>query len=234
MKVGIIQSSFIPWRGYFDFIASVDLFVFYDDVQYSKGSWRNRNRIKCRDGARWLTVPVRHRSLSQLILETEIDDRKDWRADHARIWRSEYADAPFLGDVLELLGEMGRGEDRTISQLNIRLSRAICAFLDIRTPTLLSSELDAEGTRTDRLINLLRKVGARSYLSGPSADNYLEKDKFRDSGIRLEYKSYDYAPYPQAWGAYDGAVSVLDLIANCGSRSKALLRSRTPDLLIVP
>ena len=234
MRVGVIQSSFLPWRGYFDFIASVDLFVFYDDVQYSKGSWRNRNRIKCYDGTRWLTVPVRHRALSQLIVETEIDDGKDWRASHLRTWHSEYTDTPFLGEVLELLGEMGQGEDRTISQLNIRLTRAICAFLDIDTPTVLSTDLNLEGIRTDRLINLLRAVGGTTYLSGPSADSYLEKGKFREAGICLEYKSYDYAPYPQAWGPFEGAVSVLDLIANCGQQSKALIRSRTPDLVVVP
>lgn len=234
MRVGVIQSSFLPWRGYFDFIASVDLFVFYDDVQFSKGSWRNRNRIKCHDGPRWLTVPVRHRALSQLIIETEIDDGKDWRANHLRIWHTGYADTPFFADVLQLLGEMGQGRDRTISQLNIRLTRALCAFLGIDTPTVLSSELNLEGARTDRLIHLLHAVGGKTYLSGPSADSYLEKDKFREAGIRLEYKSYDYAPYPQAWGPFEGAVSVLDLIANCGPESKALIRSRTPDLVVVP
>lgn len=232
VKVGVIQSSFIPWRGYFDFIASVDMFIFYDDVQYSKGSWRNRNRIKCHDGSRWLTVPVRHRSLSQLIIETEIDDRKDWRASHSKLWHTEYVDAPFLNDVLTLLGDMGKGSDLTISQLNVRLIRSICTYLDIHTPMLLSSELNVEGARTDRLINLLRAVGGKTYLSGPSADNYLEKDKFREAGIRLEYKSYDYAPHPQLWGSFEGAVSILDLIANCGRESSRYLVSLSPDVRV--
>ncbi len=232
MKVGIIQSSFIPWRGYFDFIASVDMFIFYDDVQYSKGSWRNRNRIKCHDGTRWLTVPVRHRSLKQLIIETEIDDRKDWRIPHSTLWRTEYADATFLADVQRLLNTMGQCEDRTISQLNIRLIREICFFLDIHTPMMLSSELNVEGEKTDRLIKLLQAVGGKTYLSGPSADSYLEKDKFREVGIGLEYKSYDYDPYPQLWGDFEGAVTVLDLIANCGPDAKNYIRSRTPNKII--
>lgn len=233
MRVGIIQSSFIPWRGYFDFIASVDLFVFLEDVQFSKGSWRNRNRIKGQDGTHWLTVPVRHRSLSQLIIETEIDDRQDWRANHFKQWHIDYASATFLPDVLALLEDLGKGSDMTISQLNIRLIRAICAYLDIHTPLIQSSELNIEGIKTDRLINMLRAVGGDTYLSGSSADAYLEKHKFIDAGIKLEYKSYDYEPYPQLWGDFEGSVSVLDLIANCGQQSRKLIRSTITDLVVI-
>jgi hypothetical protein len=128
---------------------------------------------------------------------------------------------------------MGQGEDRTISQLNTRLIRRICAFLDIHTPMMLSSELNVEGEKTDRLIKLLQAVGGKTYLSGPSADSYLEKDKFREAGIGLEYKSYDYEPYPQLWGGFEGAVTVLDLIANCGPDAKKYIRSRTPDKIVV-
>lgn len=234
VKVGIIQSSFIPWRGYFDFIASVDIFIFYDDVQYSKGGWRNRNRIKCPDGTRWLTVPVRHQSLNQLIVETEIDEERHWRESHAALWDAAYGASPFFNDVLKLLGDMGRGSSRTISRLNIQLIRLICSYLDIRTPMMLSSEFSAQGRGTDRLVNLLRAVGAKTYLSGPSADNYLEKDKLKQAGIRLEYKSYDYVPYPQLWGAFEGAVSVLDLIANCGPAAPELIHSKTPNRVVVP
>ncbi len=233
VKVGVIQSSFIPWRGYFDFIASVDLFVFYDDVQYSKNGWRNRNRIKCRDGTRWLTVPVRHRKLSQRICETEIDDRKDWRSGHHRLWNDEYANSPFFDDAMQLLGNMGAGVDVTISELNVRLIRAVCGYLDIATPMIFSGDLNIEGTGTDRLISLLREVRGTTYLSGPSADNYLDKSKFREAGVRLEYKSYDYGLYPQLWGAFDGAVTVLDVIANLGPNAKGFIRSLSPDKVVV-
>jgi hypothetical protein len=232
VRIGVIQSSFIPWRGYFDFIASVDKFIFYDDVQYSKGSWRNRNRIKCPGGARWLTVPVRHRSLSQLVQETEIDDRHDWRSRHMALWSTAYRNAPFYSDVRNLLGDLGRG-DRTISQINTRLIRSICAYLEIDTPLSLSSEFAVAGQRTERLMQLLQAVGATSYLSGPSADSYLDKESFRHAGIRLEYKSYDYAAYPQQWDPFDPVVSVLDLIANCGPRSMTWVRSQSPDQVIV-
>jgi hypothetical protein len=234
MRIGIIQSSFIPWRGYFDFIASVDMFIFYDDVQYSKGSWRNRNKIKCRDGLCWLTVPVRGRSLKQLIIETDLDETKDWRTRHLTFWNREYANAPFLADALELLGDMGRGKDKTISQLNIGLTRRICEYLGIQTKMIMSSELNVEGYRTERLINYVKAVGGATYLTGPSAEGYLENELFAQNRIRLEYKTYDYAPYPQQYGEFEGAVTVLDLIANCGPNSKGLIRSLTPDRVVVP
>lgn len=229
----MIQSCFIPWRGYFDFIRSVDLFVFYDDVQFSKNGWRNRNRIKTSRGSCWITVPVRHRSLSQLICNTEIDDRRDWRESHMRLWEEYYSATPYYKDVLELLGDMGRKTAGTISELNIALTTRIAAYLNISTRTMHSSELALIGSKTDRLIDLLTKVGATIYLSGPSADAYLDRNAFRKAGIGLEYKSYDYEPYAQLWGSYDGAVTVLDLIANCGPDSIGYLRSHTPDVRVI-
>lgn len=233
MKVAAIQSSFIPWRGYFDFIASVDTFVFLDDVQYSKNGWRNRNRIKMPQGSRWITVPVKHRSLEQLIVDTEIDDRKAWRDSHMRLWYENYRKAPYYNDVLTILEDLVGNTLGTISELNIALIRKIAVYLQIGTRTILSSELQLSGTKTDRLIDLVKKLNATTYLSGPSADAYLDKEAFSRNGIRLEYKSYDYDPYPQLWGPFEGAVTVLDLIANCGPDAKSFIRSRTPDKVII-
>lgn len=233
MRVAAIQSSFVPWRGYFDFIASVDVFVFLDDVQYSKNGWRNRNRIKTPQGLRWITVPVRHHSLTQMIIDTEIDDKKDWRASHMRLWNENYGTAPYCQDVLELLGDMGLEMVDTISELNMTLTRKIAVYLQVGTRSVCSSELRLSGSKTDRLIDLLKKLNATTYLSGPSADAYLDKEAFRRNGIRLEYKSYDYDPYPQLWGPFEGAVTVLDLIANCGPDAKKHIRSCTLNQVII-
>lgn len=234
MRIGVIQSNYIPWRGYFDMIASVDLFVFHDDLQYTKGDWRNRNRIKTAQGTKWITVPVRYKRVAQLICETEINDDTDWRRDHLNQLQAHYSKAPFLGDALALLGQLGRGEDLTISQLNIRLIRAICAYLGIETPMVMSSDFNLNGSKTARLIELLRKTGGSSYLSGPNGNNYLDKEMFREERLRLYYKTYDYKPYPQLWGAFEGAVSVMDMIANCGRQSKEMLRSLTPNKVVIP
>ena len=232
MRVGVIQSSFIPWRGYFDFIASVDVFVFHDDIQYTKGDWRNRNKIKTPKGTEWITVPVSYKCVAQLICETPIDYSNAWQKKHLRIWDANYRAALHFDAVMELLSGFDTDKDDSISDLNIRLIRRICTYLGISTPTLVSSELSLEGTKTERLIDLLSKLKATTYLSGPSAEAYLDRDAFRQHGISLEYKSYDYEPYPQQWGAFDGAVTVVDLIANCGPESVHYLRSRTPDISV--
>lgn len=233
MRVGIIQSSYFPWRGYFDFINSVDLFIFYDDVQYSKNGWRNRNRLKTAEGLRWITVPVRGRSLKQQIQHTEIDDREDWRKRHLALFKEAYGNAPFFKQALALLEDLNSVNDKTISELNIRLIKSVCASLEITTPLKQSSEWNLEGTKTDRLLDLLRQVKAKTYLSGGSADEYLEKDKFREAGIQLEYKTYDYEPYPQLWGAFEGSVSILDLIANCGPEARSFISSTTNHQVVV-
>lgn len=233
MRVGAIQSSYIPWRGYFDFISSVDLFVFHDDIQYTKGDWRNRNKVKTLRGAEWMTVPVSYKSVSQLIAETPVDPGRWWRQKHLRIWQNHYRSAPYFDAAMDVLSGFDDVRHTTISQLNIYLIRRICEYLDIRTPMILSSELSLQGTKTDRLVDMIKKLGATTYLSGPSADAYLDKGAFRDHGIQLEYKSYDYDPYPQLWGDFIGGVTVLDLIANCGHQAKHLVRSRTPSRIIV-
>lgn len=233
MRVGVIQSSFIPWRGYFDFIASVDRFVFHDDIQYTKGDWRNRNKIKTAKGTEWLTVPVSYKSVSQLICETPIDNSTSWANKHLRIWQAHYQAAPYFDATKEILCLLDGNGDATISQLNIKLIRKICDYLNISTPTMLSSELALEGSKTDRLIDLLKKLNATTYLSGPSADAYLDKEAFRRAGIELEYKSYDYEPYPQLWGNFVGEVTVLDLIANCGPASSNHIYSRSPDRIVM-
>ena len=234
MKVGAIQSCFIPWRGYFDFIASVDMFVFYDDVQYSKNGWRNRNKIKTPTGVQWLTVPVQHIRLDQLVSEICVGNSIDWRKKHYGSWQANYSRSTYYKDVMELLSNLWEPKEITISKINIELAKRICQYLGISTQLILSSDLSLSGTKTARLIDLLKKLGASTYLSGASADVYLDKEAFRANGIRLEYKSYDYDPYPQLWGPFEGAVTVLDLIANCGPQSKERIRSTAPDRIIIP
>lgn len=233
MRVAAIQSSFIPWRGYFDFINSVDQFVFLDDVQYTVRDWRNRNKIKTPKGAEWVTVPVIHDRREQRVDESRILQEGDWRKKIIGSWSCNYRAARYYETGLTLLGNVEDNSCSTISQLNISLIRSVCECLDIKTPMILSSDLDLQGSKTERLIYMLKKLNATTYLSGPSADAYLDKEAFRKNNICLEYKSYDYAPYPQLWGDFIGEVTVLDLIANCGPESGELIRSKTPDRVIV-
>ncbi len=233
MRVGIIQSNYIPWRGYFDFIASVDLFIFHDDLQYTKGDWRNRNKIKTKDGLKWLSVPVNYTHTAQLICDTTIDYSQKWWCDHLNQFRENLLLAPYYKDVLAILENNLPHKFKTISELNTALIKDICSYLQINTPLAMSSEFSPKGSKSERLISILRNAAATTYVSGPAAEGYIEKELFKKSGMRIEYKSYDYPEYPQQYGAFTPAVSVLDLIANCGERSVQLIKSLTPNKLVV-
>jgi hypothetical protein len=234
MKVGIIQSNYLPWRGYFDFIDEVDLFILHDDIQFTKADWRTRNRIKTAQGLRWLSVPVHVRCTAQRICDTGIDYAQNWRRDHLNQIAAHLGRAPFVRTALDLLEPVYEAKPATISELNFALIRSICSYLGITTPLLFSEELGVEGSKTDRVIALLQAVGATTYVSGPAARSYLDELRFAEAGIALEYKNYSYAPYPQLWGPFEGAVSVVDLIANCGPEAAALTRSRGANEVAVP
>jgi hypothetical protein len=232
-RVGIIQSSYIPWRGYFDFIRSVDVFVIYDDVQYSTGSWRNRNRLKMQDGLKWITVPV-HASISRAIDETPLcANSGDWRRQHRRLLEASLGRAPHFDDAVRIWDAGVAGAHASISALNVGLIYAINEYLEIRTRVMMSRAHRAAGAGTGRLIDLLVKLDAGTYVSGPAARDYLDEGEFRRHRIQLEYKTYDYEPYPQLWGPFAGAVTALDLIANLGPGARNHLSSKTPNVAAV-
>ena len=227
MRVGIIQSNYLPWRGYFDFIDDVDLFIVHDDLQFTKGDWRNRNKIKTANGARWITVPVHYTRTAQLICETRIDYSRHWQRDHRNAIEDSLGKAPYLDDVFGLLQPAWNAQHETISDLNVALMTSICQYLQVRTPLRMSSEFDLRASRTERLIELLTAVGATTYLSGPTARAYLDERQFAQAGIRLEYKEYVYPPYRQLQEPFEGAVSIVDTIANCGRAARTVLKSLT-------
>jgi WbqC-like protein family len=235
MRAGVIQSCYIPWRGYFDFIDSVDVFVLYDDVQYSTGGWQNRNRIKLRSGVRWLSVPVRYRFGDPIdAVAIGAPTGASWQETHQRALRDSLGPAPYFAHAMEVWEGAVACGDTTLSALNARLIEGICGYLGITTRIIHSRDYALTGAKTERLLSLLKKLGATRYLSGPRARDYLEEDLFEACGIGLEYKSYDYPSYPQLWGEFVGTVTVLDLIANCGPKSGDFLKSMTPSEEAVP
>ena len=223
-RVGAIQSAYIPWRGYFDFIASVDLFVIYDDVPYSKNSWRNRNRIKTPRGVEWLTIPV-HGRLNDTIDEVTIAD-PTFVARHRAKLVEALGPAPYFSQAIDIW-ESGIQEGHlNLSAQNVALTRSVCSYLGITTPLAFSRDLGLAGTKTARLLDLLRRTGGTTYVSGPSARGYLDEPLLAQNGITLEYKAYEYEPYSQLFGPFVGDVTVLDLIANEGPKARELFRAR--------
>jgi hypothetical protein len=216
----VIQPSYVPWRGYFDLISRADVFVFYDDVQYDRGGWRNRNRIKTPRGTEWLTIPVHirgHIAENRPINSIEIDSGKPWIAAHRAKLAQSYRRAPFFAESGPLLDTIYASPAVLLADFTVASTVAIAQWIGIaRTRFLRSSAMPLEGRKTDRLVALLKAVGATHYLSGPSAKAYIEAEKFERAAIALEYAAYDYPEYDQLYPPYDGAVSILDTLFMLG------------------
>ena len=224
MRVGVLQSNYLPWRGYFDFINSVDLFIFHDDIQYTKQDWRNRNKVKMPNGTEWITVPVKGCPTRTMIDEVEISGC-GWFHVHKHKLRQSLDKAEYFRDAMDIFSICEYRYDR-LSDLNIALIKRVCRYLEINTPFIHSRRLELTGAKTDRLIQMLKKVGGTTYLSGPAAKCYLDVEAMNREGIAVEWKRYDYEPYPQQHGEFNGAVTVLDLIANVGKDAKNHITSK--------
>jgi hypothetical protein len=224
MNVVILQPSYIPWRGVFDQIQRADLFIFYDDVQYDKRGWRNRNQIKTPHGKQWLTIPVYSRGVqTQNIPINQIRIAWDdpWNEIHLKAIRHSYSKAPHFDRYYPLLETFYRRRDAFLADFTIEFTIALARELgNTHTRFMRSFEIEGiNGQKTDRLIQLLEAVGATHYVSGPSARDYIENEKFNRAGITLEYMQYDYPEYPQLYPPFDPQVSVLDLLFMTGSEA---------------
>jgi len=225
MNVVILQPSYIPWRGYFHQIQKADVFVFYDCVQYDDRGWRNRNKIKTKQGSQWLTIPVNSKGVQTLgtpIKDIRIVGDSLWHKKHLAALHLNYARAPFLSDSLPLLEEFYARKDDLLADFTCAFTEALARFLGItHTQFVRSSSLPANGAKSDRLLSILTHLGATHYISGPSARDYMELDKFAAAGITVEFMNYGYPEYPQLHGAFDPHVSILDLILNTGTQASS-------------
>jgi WbqC-like protein family len=225
VRCAILQPSYIPWRGYFHQIQKSDVFVFYDDVQYDKHGWRNRNRIKTANGPTWLTIPVASRG--NVVHHTPIHEVRiagdAWIAKHRATLAQAYARAPHLARYLPMLDELYQRKPELLADLTIDLTIAIARELGLTTRFVRSSELGIPGHRTERILAILQALGANHYVSGPSARAYLEEARFAEAGITLEYMVYSYPPYEQLHPPFDGQVSILDLLFMTGPRAPELI-----------
>ena len=203
-------------------IRTVDLYILYDDVQYTRRDWRNRNKIKTPHGLKWLTIPVNVKGkYHQKIKETTVSD-KSWRIKHLKTIKRCYLKSPYYEEVYPLVEKLYQtAEYDTISEINLHFIRGICKYLKIDTKIGFSSDYNlTEGRKTERLVSICKQAGATEYISGPLAKDYLIKDKFDSEGIKLTWMNYDnYPEYPQLYGDFVHKISILDLLFNCGSNS---------------
>lgn len=226
MKVLITQSNYIPWKGFFDSIQCADVYVVYDDMQYTKRDWRNRNRIKTRNGLQWLTIPVKVKGkYEQKINETLISD-KNWQKKHWNTIVQNYRQAPCFEHYCQQFEELYLTEESLyLSQVNLRFLKVVCEILDIKTTFRCSSEFTLIGNRSEKLLHICQALGATHYISGPTAKNYLEENIFWENNIEVVWMEYSgYPEYPQLYGNFTHAVSVLDLLFNTGPAARSYLK----------
>lgn len=226
-RVAIVQSCYIPWKGYFDLINLVDEFILYDDRQYTRRDWRNRNRIKTAQGTQWLTIPVEVKGrYDQRIDETLVSEPR-WAARHWKTLHHSYASASRFDDYAGLVeGLYADATSPVLSKINRHFLDALCEVLGIETKLSWSTDYDAQGDKTERLVSLCLAAGAAVYYSGPRAREYMNEALFAEAGIVLEYMDYsDYPEYPQPHPPFEHNVTILDLLLSTGSDAPRYLKS---------
>jgi hypothetical protein len=226
-RVAIVQSNYIPWKGYFDLINRVDEFILYDEVQFTRRDWRNRNRIKTPHGVQWLTIPVESKGrYRQRIRDTVVCDNH-WRREHWATLRHCYSRSPWFGQLAGPVEQLLLGsESRYLSEINHSWLCALCDILGIRTRLSWSEAYrSAADDPTGRLLEICAEAGAVEYLSGPAAKAYLKEDTFSRAGVRVTWMDYSgYPEYPQLYPPFDHYVSVLDLLFMTGCEAPAYLK----------
>jgi len=226
-KVLITQSNYIPWKGYFDAINQVDEFILYDDMQYTKRDWRNRNKIKTSNNLQWLTIPVEVKGkFFQKINETRISDKK-WSKEHWNTIKHNYSKALYFNLYKDFFEDLYLNcNENYLSEINFRFLKAVCDLLEIKTKFIWSSEFELKGDKSEKLLNICLDIGATTYFSGPNAKDYLDIELFNQKGINIEWLNYNgYKEYDQLYPPFVHSVSIIDLIFNCGPYSKLFFKT---------
>jgi len=226
-KLAVVQSNYVPWKGYFDLMNLVDEFILFDDMQYTRRDWRNRNKIKTPNGPMWLTIPVQVKGkYLQKIKETVISDR-DWNRKHWKTIVHHYSRAKYFQECKEFFEELYLGSTQTyLSQINYRFLTAICQLLGIDTKLSWSMDYRLVEGKTERLVDLCRQAGATEYVSGPTAKGYIDEEPFEDAGIAVHYMDYSgYPEYDQLYPPFEHHVSIVDLIFNAGPDAPKYMKS---------
>jgi hypothetical protein len=234
-RVAIVQSCYIPWKGFFDLIDRVDEFVLLDDAQFTKRDWRNRNKVKTPQGAQWLTVPVQVKGRYLQRIDETVVSEDDWAERHWKTILHAYAAAPHFAEYRAPIEQAyaALADEPRLSMINRTLLEAVFPLLGIETELRWSTEYPGTGTKTDRLLEICRAAGATTYLSGPSARTYLEEEAFAEHEIAVEWMDYDgYPEYEQLHPPFDHNVTVLDVIFNTGPEAAAYALRRPSEVRV--
>jgi hypothetical protein len=228
MNVVISQSMYFPWVGLLEQIRLADVFVHYDDVQFTRGFY-NRVQVKTEYGTQWMTVPLRDQHRGQLIDEVRVDNRRDWRDEHHALLRRAYTKAPHFGELVRIFESALSAPCDTLAEVSRNSIVSLAAYFGLTTRFLSSREMEVSGSSSQRLHDLTKLLGGSTYVTGHGARNYLDHELFERSGISVKYMQYQSVPYPQLYGAFTPFVTGLDLVANCGHGGASVLVSESTD-----
>ena len=224
MRVAIHQPNYFPYLGYFHKMANCDVFVILDDVDFAKRSYTQRTKISTPTGEAWLTIPVLTKDRGeQRISDVEIDNTQPWARKHWRTLLHSYQQARHFSSYSDSLAGTYEGEHRWLAELNVSLIRRVADLLGVATPLVKASSLKVEGKRTDRIIDICRKLGADGYVSGKSGRDYMDEGKVAEANILLYYQDFQHPVYQQVHGEFKYYMSILDLLFNCGEKSGQIL-----------
>ncbi|MDH4121417.1 MAG: WbqC family protein [Deltaproteobacteria bacterium] len=222
--VAILQSNYIPWKGYFDLIAAVDEFILYDDMQFTKNDWRNRNKVKTPKGIEWVSIPV-GQNISRRIRDVKLDNNR-WQEKHWKTIESNYRRAQHFEEISQWLKPLYLNSNFIdLSTMNRQFIEAICRYLNIKTIIRNSWDYTITDGKSERVANLCAQAGGTEYISGPSAKDYLDENVFIKKNIKITWFDYSgYPTYPQLWGDFIHEVSIIDLLFNCGKESNRFMK----------
>jgi len=233
VQLAVLQPGYLPWLGFFDQMMRADVFVCYDDVQFDRHGWRNRNRIKTPNGPIWLTVPVHQKGkFGQTNREVEIDNQRPWAKKHLASIHQHYARSPFIDRYLPELETLLLRPWERLLDLDLAIIELMASWLSINRPIVLASSLNISGQSSERLLAICRHFGADRYLSGNAAHTYLDVRTFESEGIRVVWQNYQHPEYPQLHGSFLPYLSALDLLLNMGPKSINILTSQQKNQLI--
>ncbi len=222
MIIFVHQPEYIPWLGFFDKLARCDVFVVYDDAQYVHGGYQNRNRIRTRQGWRWLTIPIVHHH-PQLIKDVRIAGNQ-WKEEHLRILAHTYEKAPFFETYFPLIEEALNFDHELLMALNLHLIKNISESLGFKTKMIRSSEFPYIGKeKNEKLISMCKFIGADTYLSGSGGKAYINEKAFASANVNLQWHNYVHPTYSQISQGFQPFMSIIDLLFNVGPQAKDVI-----------
>jgi len=225
MRIGILQPGYLPWLGFFEQIYKSDVFIIYDDVQYDKNGWRNRNRIKTPNGAQWLTVPVHFKLKENLpVNEVKIDNSLNWRKKHLFSIKNNYSKAPFYENYIKIFEDAYAIDWVGLVDLDMYFIHKLLECIGMRDKKIImSSSLAVKSSGVGKLIEICKIFKADIFYEGAAGRDYIDENIFLNEGIKIEYQDYKHPEYSQLYGKFIPYLSVIDLLFNHGENSLSIL-----------